>query len=159
VLQDKVATLMFCGQTDCQSGEHPRRVFRIFVRLEVRVFLVQKHLVQLGTNPWFRHWRHAQCIAALGQDFLRHPVLPPGVGTDDISSVDLPGLPDTLVDDGFGSFAKGRPVAGLLNGVDVPSRHWQAHITNILDLDAWIREGLASVLVQKSTRRLCCAET
>jgi hypothetical protein len=157
VLQDKVATLMFCGQTDCQSGKHPWRLFRIFVRLEVGAFLVQQHLVQLGTNHWFRHCRNAQCIAALGQDFLRHPVLPPGVETDDISSVDLPGLPDTLVDDGFSAFAKGRLVAGLLNSVDVPRRHRQAHITNILDLDGWIREGLAGVLVQKGTRRLCCA--
>lgn len=40
VLQDKVFTLMLCGQTDRQSSEHPWRLFRVFVRLEVSAFLV-----------------------------------------------------------------------------------------------------------------------
>jgi hypothetical protein len=119
VLQDKIATLMLCRQTDRQSGEHPRRLFRIFVWFEVSAFLVQQHLVQFGTNPSLRDWRDTQSIAALGQQILRHPSLPPRIRTDDISSIDLPRLPDVLVDDGFDAFAKGRAMAGLLDRFNV----------------------------------------
>ena len=50
-------------------------------------------------------------------------------------------------------------MAGLLDHINISRRQWQANNSNTIDLDAWVREGLASVLMQESTCRLGCAET
>ena len=138
------------GQTNGQGGEHSRCLLRIIVWLEVRVSLVQKHLVWLGTSEKLCQGRNAQCIAELGQHVVVDPTFPFSTSEDQISSINLPGFRGILVDD---------PVASLLDCINVSGRQWQANKAEVLDLDAWVRKGLADVLVQESTLRLGGSET